>query len=222
MDIVFLFLHMVDFKLRAKRPVWKLRNDPIQNLSVCMCVCVCVCLSVCPSVFYLLDHCRDRNETFRGRRHQPFDSYYILKTYCYVNFWVICEKPVSRLILVAHIHTYVALKTLWPTSYLLPSISYLLPPTSYFLSPTSHLPPLFLPPTSLAISYLLPTFLSPTSLLSPSLPLTSYLSFYLLPPFLPPTSYLPLYLLPNFYLLPPFLLPISYLPFYVLFLPHTT
>ena len=98
-----------------KREVWKLRNDPIQNLSVS--VCVSVCLSVRPSVFYvLLDDWRDRNEMVRARRHQPLDGYYILKTYCYcVNFKVICEKPVSCLILVipvAHIHTYLAQKIL--------------------------------------------------------------------------------------------------------------
>ena len=51
---------------------------------------------VCLSVFYLLlDHWRDRNEIFRGCRHQPLDSYYILRTYCYyLNFKVICEKLV--------------------------------------------------------------------------------------------------------------------------------
>ena len=42
------------FKLRAKREVWKLRNDPIQNLSVCMYVCLSVRPSIRPSVFYLL------------------------------------------------------------------------------------------------------------------------------------------------------------------------
>ena len=57
-------------------------------------------------VYLLLDHRRDRNEAFRGRRHQTLDGYYILKTYCYyVFFKVICEKPVPRLIMVAHIHT---------------------------------------------------------------------------------------------------------------------
>ena len=72
---------------------------------VSMSVCVSVSLSVRPSVFYLLlNHMRDQNENFRGCRHQALDGYYILKTYCYkVNFKVICEKPVPRLILVAHI-----------------------------------------------------------------------------------------------------------------------
>ena len=69
---------------------------------VCVSVCTCVCVGL--SVFYLLlDHWRDRNETFRDRRHQPLDDYYILK-HCY-HFKVTCEKPVPRLILVAHIHT---------------------------------------------------------------------------------------------------------------------
>ena len=48
--------------------------------------------SVCKNV--LLDHRRNRNETFRvvGINH-PLDGYYILKTYCYyVSFKVICEK----------------------------------------------------------------------------------------------------------------------------------
>ena len=62
------------FKLRAKRLVWKLRNDPIQNLSVCVFVCLSVRRSVRPSVrpsmfHLLLDHWRDRNETLRCRRH---------------------------------------------------------------------------------------------------------------------------------------------------------
>ena len=61
--------------------VAKLRNDPIQNVSLCLCVCVSVCLSV----FYLpLDHWSELNEIFMGRRHQLFDGYYtILKTFCY-------------------------------------------------------------------------------------------------------------------------------------------
>ena len=180
---------------------------------ICLCVCMCVCLSVClsirpsvtpsvrPSVFYLLlDHRRDRNGIFRDRKHQALDGYYILKTYCYnLNFKVICENSVSRLILVAHIHTYVAQETPWPTSYL-SFYPYLQPPT-YFLPPTSlstsslpfyRLPP-FLPPTSYLqspISNLLPPFLPPSSLST----------FYLLPPFLPSTSlstsYLPFYLTP--------------------------
>ena len=67
-------------------------------------------MCVCTSVFcLLLDHWRDQNEIFRDSRHQFLDGYYILKTYCYyVIFKVICEKPVSRLILVAHMHTYLA------------------------------------------------------------------------------------------------------------------
>ena len=108
-----------------------------------------VCLYVCLSVFYLLlDHWRDQNETFRGHKHQPLDGYYILKTYCYlINFKVICEKPVSRLILVAHIHTHLAQETPSSTPYL---PFYLLPP---FLPSTSLLPP-YLPHTSLSTSYL--------------------------------------------------------------------
>ena len=51
------FCDVIYFKLRAKRPVWKLRNDPIQNLSVCLYECVSVCLSVRPSVFYLSISC---------------------------------------------------------------------------------------------------------------------------------------------------------------------
>ena len=48
---------------------------------VCVSVCMCVCLSFCLSVFYLLlDHWRDRNETFRGHRHQPLDDDYIATT----------------------------------------------------------------------------------------------------------------------------------------------
>ena len=139
---------------------------------------------MCQSIFYLLlDHWRDRNEIFRDRRHQPLDGYYILKTYCYyVNLKVICEKPVSRLIMVAHIYTYLAQV---PTSLT----------TSYF--PFYLLPP-FLPTTSISTSYfpfyLLPPFLPTTSIS------TSYFPFYLLPPtsltasylfltsFLPPTS----------------------------------
>ena len=35
------------FKLRAKRPVWKLWNDPIEKLSVCLYERLSVCLSVC-------------------------------------------------------------------------------------------------------------------------------------------------------------------------------
>ena len=93
-------------------------------LCVCMYVCLYVCVSVCMcvglSVFYLLlDHWRKRNETFRGRRHQPLDGYYMLKAYCYyVNFKVICEKPVPRLILVAYIHTATG-----------DTLTYLLPPS---------------------------------------------------------------------------------------------
>ena len=164
-----------------------------------------MCLSVRPYVFYLLlDHWRDRNETFMVRRHKALDCYYILKTFCYwVNFKVIWEKLSHCLILVAHIHTYLSQETAWPTSYL---PFYLLPPaslsTSYlqppFLPPNYYLQPSFLPSTSylpfyllLSTSYLLPLFLPPTFyLLSPFLPSTSlstsYLPFYLLPPFLPP------------------------------------
>ena len=41
-------------------------------------ICLCVCMYVCLSVFYfLLDHWRDRNEIFRGRRLQPLDGYYV-------------------------------------------------------------------------------------------------------------------------------------------------
>ena len=176
--------------------MWKFRNDPIQNLSVS--VCMCVCLSV---LNLILDHWRDRNKTFRGRRHQPLDGYYILITYFYyVHFKIIYEKPVTRLILIARIHTYLVQETPRTTSYI-----------PFYLLLTSYLLPPFLPPTSL------PTSLS-----------TSYLPFYLLPPFLSPTSYLPFYLLPTsylpLYLLHPSSLFTSYLPFYLLppFLPLTS
>ena len=108
------------------------------KICLCLYVCLSVCLSVCPSVFnLLLDYWRDRNETFRSRRHQTLDGYYIIKTYCYyVNSKVICIKPVFPLILVAHIHTCTE-DTL--TSYL-----------PFYLLPTSHL----LLPTSLSNSYL--------------------------------------------------------------------
>ena len=171
-------------------------------------MCLYVCLSVCLSVFYLLDHWRDRNETFRGCRHQPLNGYYVLETYCcYVNFKVICEKKtVSRLMLVAHIHIYPAQET-----------TPLLPPTSYI--PFYLLPPC-LPPISLSTSYLpfylLPSFLSPTSDLPFYLLPISYLPFYLLPLCLSPASlsisYLPFYLLTISYLLPLFLPPTSHLP----------
>ena len=168
---------------------------------MCLYVCVSVCLSVRSSVltsvfYFLLDHWRNRNETFRGSRHQLFDGYYILKTYCYVIFKVICEKPVCRLLLVAHIYTGTG-DTL---TYLLPP-SYL-PPT-FYLPPTSNIPFKLLPPCQPSISlstsdlpfyHLLPTSLSSFYLLF----FTSYLPFYLLPPTSLSTSYLP---------------PISYLPF---------
>ena len=154
---------------------------------VCVSICVYVCLSVCPSVrpsvlYLLLDHWRNRNEIFRGRRPQPLDSYYIVKTYCYyVNFKVICEKPVSCLILVAHIHTYLAQETLWPTSLTSLSTFYL----PFYLLPS------FLPPTAYLPFYLLPPFLPPIPLLPPTSLSTSHLPFYLLPPFLPPLSNTP-------------------------------
>ena len=48
---------------------------------ICLCVCMYLCLYVCVfvylsvCVFYLLlNHWRDWNETFKGRRHQPLDG----------------------------------------------------------------------------------------------------------------------------------------------------
>ena len=204
---------------------------------ICLCVCMCVlsvCPSVRPSVFYLLlDHWRDRNETFRGRRHQPLDGFYILKTYCcYVNFIIICEKLSSRLywshifILTFHRRHLVLPPISLSTSLLLPPISlstsYLQPP---FLPPTSYLHPPIIPPTSLSISYLLWYLLFDTSYFPFYLLPISYLLFYLLPPILPltslSTSYLPFHLLPPF--LPVTFLSDSHLPSYLLrpFLPST-
>ena len=103
------------FKLRAKRPVWKLRNDSIQNLSVCLYVCLSVRPSVCQSVCLLSPPrlLEGSNWLFRGRKH----CYYI-------NFKVICEK------LVSHISHIFILKSTGDT------VIYLLPP---FLPPTSYL-----------------------------------------------------------------------------------
>ena len=157
-----LWIELVLFQTASEATSLEVSKRPNPKF-VCVSVCMCVCLSVCLSVFYLLDHWRDRNEIFRSCRHQPLDNYYILKTYCYyLDFKVICENPVSRLILVTHIHTYVAQEKPWLTSYL---TFYLLPP--------------FLLPTSFATSYLNFYLLPPTSYL----PLTS-----LSTPYLPPTS----------------------------------
>ena len=126
---------------------------------------MCVCLSVC---YFLLDHWRDRNEIFRGRRHHALEGYYISKTCYYVTFKVICEKLSSRKILVSY-------------SYLLCTgdiLTYLLPP---FLPPTSNLPFYLQPPYLPPIFYLQPPFLPLTSLS------ISYLPFYLLPSLLAST-----------------------------------
>ena len=53
----------------------KFRYYPIQHLSVCL------------SVFYLLlDHWRDRNETFRRHRHQPLDGYCVSMHICIIIY----------------------------------------------------------------------------------------------------------------------------------------